>query len=210
MLGNFSEVYTPGEFLSFDEGTCPFKGRVRFRVYNPMKPNKFGIKLYEVCEAKSGYMVGFHIYDGKSGCCDFSDAVDLDDDCTITTKTVVGLLARHGLLSKGYKVFLDNYYNSPELTRDTYICGTLRGNRKGIPKVFAQVKKMRQGEGIHRQKGNTTIVKFHDKRDILMITSFHEAKLYVTDKTDKAGAPILKPNCIVDYVKKMGGVDLSD
>lgn len=37
--------YTPEEELSFDEGTCPFKGRVKFRVYNPMKPNKFGIKL---------------------------------------------------------------------------------------------------------------------------------------------------------------------
>ena len=47
------DIYTPEEHLSFDEGTCPFKGRVKFKVYNPMKPNKFGIKLYQVCEAKS-------------------------------------------------------------------------------------------------------------------------------------------------------------
>lgn len=114
MMGNYSDIYTPDQNLSFDEGICPFKGRVRFRVYNPMKPNKFGIKLYEVCEADTGYTVGFHINDGKGGSCDFSEAVDLDDECGQTTKTVVGLLARHGLLSKGYKVYLNNYYNSPE------------------------------------------------------------------------------------------------
>ena len=42
---NFAK-YKPERDLSFDEGTCPFKGRVHFRVYNPMKPNKFGIKLF--------------------------------------------------------------------------------------------------------------------------------------------------------------------
>ena len=45
MMRETYDVYTPEENLSLDEGTCPFKGRVSFKVYNPMKPNKFGIKL---------------------------------------------------------------------------------------------------------------------------------------------------------------------
>jgi hypothetical protein len=39
-------------------------------------------------------------------------ALDLDVD---STKTVVGLLAYCGLLSKGHKIYMDNYYTSPEL-----------------------------------------------------------------------------------------------
>lgn len=60
MMRETFDVYTPEEHLSLDEGTCPFKGRVSF---NPMKPNKFVIKLYVVCETKSGYCIGFDIYD---------------------------------------------------------------------------------------------------------------------------------------------------
>lgn len=58
---NFQK-YEPERDLSSDEGTCPFKGRGRFRVYNPMKPNKFRIKLYNLCEAISEYCVGTDIY----------------------------------------------------------------------------------------------------------------------------------------------------
>jgi hypothetical protein len=62
------DVYSPEETLSFDEGTCPFKGRVKFRVYNPNKPHKFGIKLYQVCEASSGYCLGFRCRFYKNSC----------------------------------------------------------------------------------------------------------------------------------------------
>lgn len=46
-------IYTPERDLSFDEGQCPFKSRVHFREYNPMKLNKFGVKLFQVCEPSS-------------------------------------------------------------------------------------------------------------------------------------------------------------
>ena len=35
---NFKRCYKPGRDLSFDEGCCPFKGRLKFRCYNPRKP----------------------------------------------------------------------------------------------------------------------------------------------------------------------------
>lgn len=63
MMRESFDVYSPEQHWSYDEGTCPFKDRIKFKVYNPMKPNKFGIKLYQVCEARSGYCVGFDIYD---------------------------------------------------------------------------------------------------------------------------------------------------
>lgn len=46
-LQRFMDTYTPDEALSYDEATCPWKGRLRFKVYNPAKPARFGIKLFQ-------------------------------------------------------------------------------------------------------------------------------------------------------------------
>ena len=41
----FRAVWTPHCHISIDEGTIPFKGNIgNFKVFNPMKPNKYGIK----------------------------------------------------------------------------------------------------------------------------------------------------------------------
>ena len=131
--------------LSFDEACCPFKGRLRFRVYNPMKPNRFHIKLFQVSEAKSGYIVGFHIYTGKKGPCISNASRPLDEEVTKTTKIVLGLLESTNLLDKGHHVYMENYYTSPELFselyyRETYACGTVRMNRKGLPNAVKKAK----------------------------------------------------------------------
>ena len=41
---NFHTKYRLGKELSLDESTCPLKGRVHFKYYNPKKPNRFHIK----------------------------------------------------------------------------------------------------------------------------------------------------------------------
>lgn len=153
-----------------DEGTCPFKGKITFRVYNPSKPHKFGIKLYRICESSSRYCVLFDMYNSTEGCASYTEPIDIDPFATHTTKIMVRLLPRSGLLGKGHVVYLDNYYNSPELAEvlvneDTYLCGTVRSKGRGMPKAFAQVK-LKPGDSIYRRKGNTLDVKFHEKRDV--------------------------------------------
>ena len=51
---------------------------------------------------------------------------------------VLSLLEKFKLLDKGHRIYMDNYYTSPELLeelyfRETYTCGTVRNNRKGMP-----------------------------------------------------------------------------
>ena len=41
-----------------------------------MKPNRFHTKLFQVCEASSGYVLAFDIYSGKKGC-------DIVDKCKV-------------------------------------------------------------------------------------------------------------------------------
>ena len=142
---NFRYVYKPKRELSFDEACCPFKGRLRFRVYNPMKPNCFHIKLFQISEASSGYILGFHVYTGKDTACVSNFSKPLDPDTTKTTKIVLGLLETTNLLDKGHHIYMDNYYCSPELFyelyyHETYACGTARLLRKGMPKTVAKTK----------------------------------------------------------------------
>jgi hypothetical protein len=54
-------------------------------------------------------------------------------------------------------------------------------------------------------------VKYHDKRDVHMLSTIHEAKIAVLNKVDRrTDSLVSKPVCITDYVKFMAGVDLSD
>ena len=142
---NFLYAYKPSKCLSFDEACCPFKGRVKFRCYNPMKPNRFHMKLFQVSESESGYILGFHVYMGKDSSCISKSSKPLDPDCTKTTRVVLGLLEEAKLLDKGHHIYMDNYYSSPELFhelfhRETYACGTARLIRKGMPKTVANAK----------------------------------------------------------------------
>ena len=85
-MQKFNDVYSPEQNLSFDEATCPWRGRLRFRIYNPLKPTKFGMKLYQVCEASSGYYLGFDIYTSDTSCTEYTELVRTDPDTTVTTK----------------------------------------------------------------------------------------------------------------------------
>ena len=97
---NFVWSYKCGRDLSFDEGCCPYKGRISFCCYNPSKPNKWHLKLFEVSDAKT--------------CCAFNAPV-LDPASTTLTKTVMGSLHKGNLLGKGHHVYMDNYYSGPDL-----------------------------------------------------------------------------------------------
>jgi hypothetical protein len=71
-----------------------WRGRLRFRVYNPGKITKYGILVQLVCESMSGYICNIQIYDGK---------------CGPLTETVSLLLEPYE--GKGYHLYQDNYYN---------------------------------------------------------------------------------------------------
>jgi len=87
------------------------------------------MKAYKPC-FKPGYTCKFQLYVGKS---EYSNLQHL----------VMDLM--DGLLDRGRVLYMDNFYNSPELATKLYECtthvvGTLRLNRKGVPKDLAQVK----------------------------------------------------------------------
>ena len=127
---NFLHVYKSNKNISVDEASCKWKGHFSHKMYNPRKPSKFHIKLYQVCEAESGYVIAFEVYIDKvnSTCIQMSKPIDpMVND---TMKLVLGLLEKGQLLDKGYNVFTANYSTSPELLfkcfyRQTFGMGTV-------------------------------------------------------------------------------------
>ena len=63
-INRFQKMYTPEKNLSLDEGIMPHKGRLSFKTYQPKKPESYGVKMYILTEAVSGYVYKFSVYTG--------------------------------------------------------------------------------------------------------------------------------------------------
>ena len=174
-----------------------------------------GNKNFEVADALNGFVCGFDVYCGKYETSCAKNASVLDQDCTQTTKTVVGLLDSVQLLDKGHFVYLDNFYNSYELNlellgRYTFVCGTLRKNRKGNPKAVVNAK-LKKGEAVYRRNGNVLCMKWCQKKKcVTMMSTIHSACYVEVTKGNRGNMKINKPLAVHDYTQKMGGVDKSD
>nr|CAI5841851.1 unnamed protein product [Callosobruchus analis] len=113
-------------------------------------------------------------------------------------------------------VYADNFYSSIPLVKKlrkkkiTY-CGTLRANRKGIPKTF--MRKLKRSEVYAEESSaKVRVIKWVDKRPVMMITSdpSHDANLIDSGKKNKNEDAVKKPKCVLDYNKTKKGVDISD
>lgn len=116
------------------------------------------------------------------------------------------------LLDDGRTLYADNWYTSVALAenlqkRSTHLVGTIRKNKKGLPKTVVDAK-LKRGEIIARQNQNKVVVmKWHDKRDVLLLSTKH------TDEQKEVHhkeGPRLKPSAIIDYNKAKAFVDMSD
>ncbi|CAH1972612.1 unnamed protein product [Acanthoscelides obtectus] len=198
----FMTSYVPERDIAIDESLIGWKGRLGWKQYIPSKRKRFGIKLFALCET-SGYMYNFIIYTGADTIYEAQHSQE-----PVTSRIVLSLV--DSLLDKGYRLFLDNYYTSVDLVhklvkRRTDCVGTIRANRKGIPKDL-QVK-LSKGQSVARYNRKIMIQKWHDKKDVLMISTLHDKTM---EKVLTKKGEIEKPTCVLEYNKKMGGVDLAD
>nr|CAH7749054.1 unnamed protein product [Callosobruchus chinensis] len=83
------------------------------------------------------------------------------------------------LLDEGRTLITDNWYTSVNLaetlqTRSTHLIGTLRKNRKNLPKDVVEAK-LKKGEIVAKQnKKNVVVMKWQDKRDVLFLSTKHK------------------------------------
>jgi len=115
-----------------DESMVPFRGRLSFRQYVPGKAHKYGVKLFKLCDP-SGYTYDIIIYSGKTD--------TRQDDLPSTV--VMKLMDKY--LNVGRTLCTDNFYTNVPLAnklleQQTHLVGTLRSNRRGLPKAVTAAK----------------------------------------------------------------------
>ena len=62
----FRTSFEPYSALCIDEELYLFRGKCAFRQYMPNKPNKYGIKFFEIVDVKTAYLLDSISYLGKS------------------------------------------------------------------------------------------------------------------------------------------------
>ncbi|GBM08915.1 PiggyBac transposable element-derived protein 4 [Araneus ventricosus] len=206
LMQRFQSTYIPKQDISIDESLIGYKGRLGWKQYIPTKRSRFGVKLFQLCESESGYIWNSIIHTGK-GTTFHEDY----EDYGVSTKSVMTL--NHELKNKGYTLTTDNYYTSPELAEilikcKTDIYGTLRENRKGLPQLIKS-SKVKKCEVLAFQKGKICLLKWTDKKTILMLSTLHSTSM-VTVESKKSKSSKLKPEVVADYNNTMGGVDKAD
>ena len=59
------DAYVPGTNLTIDEQLVTFRGRCPFRQYMPSKPEKYGIKIWAICDSTAHYVLKMNVYKGR-------------------------------------------------------------------------------------------------------------------------------------------------
>lgn len=170
--------------------------------YIPGKRHKYGIKLFKLCD-DDGYTLDLIVYEGK-----ITNRLS-----NVATDVVMKLCQPY--LGVGRSVVTDKFYTSVELAKkllekNTHLIGTLRKNRKGLPKKVIQ-QKLQKGEMIALENDDGILVlKWKDKRDVLALSTKHSTGFVTCKSKRNRNKIVMKPTVIADYNRHMCSIDLSD
>ena len=108
-------------------------------------------------------------------------------------------------------MFIDNFYCNPALcdalaADNTMVVGTVRAKSISLPKDLIQ-QLMNKGDMDFRRKNQLVVIRWKDKRDVHLLKTKHTPAMQEhTTRTETKQ----KPTAVIDYIKNMAGVDLSD
>ena len=165
VVANCRREYNPHMEVSIDEAMVAFSGRLSFKQYVPLKPTKRGIKIWMRADPSNGYVNDFQVYTGK-----VANAPEKD----LGARVVMDLM--EPLSGLGHHLFCDSFFSSPSLfhkllEKDTHACGTVKANRKGLPKELQSLKLKNQGDSVELQKGDLRVTAWRDKKQLCILST---------------------------------------
>ena len=129
-------------------------------------------------------------------------------------RVVMELVNDQRLEQKGYIVYTDNFYSSPALFKALTdsgfgACGTAK---RSIPKSVSTAN-LQKGETQSIHDDGILSLKWRDKRDVLMLSTFHDDTMVGKSRRSRTAVggveTIQKPRVVEEYNQFMGGVDKS-
>jgi hypothetical protein len=201
---SFAAHFTPTQHLALDEAIVAYKGRSPIKQYIPSKPHKWGYKIY--CLASEDYLLHFEIYEGKE---------DDPSESGATYDTVIRMTQPYQ--NQQLILFTDNWFTSPTLMnalqqRGIRMCGSVRSNRKGMPKIPKNaIKALAKGECIQRQKDDICLAVWKDQKAVQVLFNHVSPRSTTTlDRWTDEGERISIgcPQAIHDYFYHARSVDV--
>ncbi|XP_008187534.1 piggyBac transposable element-derived protein 4-like [Acyrthosiphon pisum] len=114
------------ENLAIDESLVLWKGRLSLKKLIKTKRHSFGIKIFELCNVETDFILDIIIYTGST-----TEYKKIDPSLGIFGAVVNTLIKPY--LNRGHKLFIDNWYLSPSLAnylhkKNTNVTGIVRKN----------------------------------------------------------------------------------
>ena len=209
--------------LSIDEMMIAAYHRTYIRQYMPNKPDKYGIKCWAICDSRTGYLYHIEVYAGKrpgeQGEKGLGHRVveGLVDACDVPQNAIIAM---------------DRFFSSPTLAKcllekGFFVVGSCMHTRKGWPSKIgfaadeynsAAKKRDLRGQvrwAVTQDKKMQALCWFDSKPVFMLSTCFKPDGCVVVRKHVEPGGKKTKirinfPQCIDQYNKLMGGVDLND
>lgn len=193
--------YYPNKQISLDETIIPFYGRNKISVYNNMKPDKWGFKVFTLCDANTYYCLDIRIYYGSS----FTEHYRKKYNSSFKDALVLDMLADYKMMN--HSLFIDSYYNSVSLMNillkeKIFVTGTLKvsnTDKSLLNMIFSEKEK--KAKYVFLESQNKTLLKINNnkkKKDAFIISS--EFFGYTHNGED--------PTAMIMYNKYKGGVDV--
>ncbi|XP_041979520.1 piggyBac transposable element-derived protein 4-like [Aricia agestis] len=207
----FQSHYILSKDICINESPTLWKGRSNSNQCIRTKATIFGIKTFELCESTTGYLWSFIVHTFEQS------ATDLEHSPGELESTAVVKKLIDPLLNKGYRLFMDNWYNSPLLARflklnGTDFVGTLGSSRRDVP-ILINKAPLKRGEYIARHSSDVTVLSWQDKKRVTMISTCHGSSTAlptVSSRLPSSRKVRLEPQVVLDFNKFMGGVDVKD
>ena len=209
----FQKCREPEKQQSIDERMVKFEGHNIMRQYVKTKPVKWGFKLWMRCGSKSGYTYEMDVYTGKAPTGNQSQSVGVGEKVVFNlTKSLIGT---------GCMIFMDNFFSSPYLfvtlqRNGMMATGTVRQNRKHLPKNLKADKEMEKGEVLAFQTNDSGLnfIKWKDTKAVHVLSNHVSAFDSVAGMRKQKGTSEKKdvsiPLMVKAYNQHMGGVDLAN
>lgn len=196
----FSKYYEPGSFLTVDEQMIGWRGRCPFMQFMPKKPDKYGMKLFWICDATTAYPLRAIPYLGKEG--------NVRAAAGLGQRIVLNLCEPY--FGTNRHVTYDNYFGSYELAKTLLknkltSLATIKKNKTFVPASFLPNKQRKIHSSLFGFKRKSTLVSYVPKqsKSVVLLSTMHS-----TGEIDNGEKR--KPNIILDYNNTKGGVDTYD
>ncbi|CAK9803942.1 PiggyBac transposable element-derived protein 4 [Anthophora quadrimaculata] len=200
-IDNSQNCYKPGPYITIDEQLFPTKARCRFTQYMPNKPDKFGIKFWLASDVHSKYIINGFPYLGK----------DESREPSVPLGEFVTMKLAEPYVGCGRNITTENFFTSLPLAtkllaKKTTIVGTIRANRKELPRL-AKLKNDDMtlfSTKLYRSNNcMLTIYKAKPRKKVLILSSMHNS-VQVEENDTRT------PETIQLYNSTKFGVDVTD